>query len=103
MPLLCISCLHTPMCGVFSSASHACRGIRHVRRTYTWSAQGWIIFRSKEYLPDNLVFHDSYLGIDQISFTLNFSKRCSVLFCVSSDAVEIVGHPMTPGCTEACG
>ena len=40
------------------------------------AAQGWIIFRSKEYLPDNLVFHDSYLGIDQISFTLNFSKRC---------------------------
>ncbi len=41
------------------------------------AAQGWIIFRSKEFLPDNLVFHDSYLGIDQISFTLNFSKRCS--------------------------
>ena len=40
-------------------------------------AQGWIIFRSREYLPENLVFHDSYLGIDQISFTLNFSKRCS--------------------------
>ena len=39
-------------------------------------AQGWIIFRSREYLPENLVFHDSYLGIDQISFTLNFSKRC---------------------------
>ena len=41
------------------------------------AAQGWIVFRSKEFLPDNLVFHDSYLGIDQISFTLNFSKRCS--------------------------
>ena len=22
---------------------------------------GWIIFRSKDYLPDSLVFHDNYL------------------------------------------
>ena len=38
---------------------------------------GWCIFRSKEWLPESLIFHDSYLGIDQISFTLNFSKSAS--------------------------
>ena len=38
---------------------------------------GWCIFRSREWLPESLIFHDSYLGIDQISFTLNFSKAAS--------------------------
>lgn len=38
---------------------------------------GWCIFRSKKYLPESLVFHDNYLGTDQISFTLNFSKGAS--------------------------
>ena len=35
---------------------------------------GWAMFRSRRFLPESLVFHDSYLGNDQISFTLNFSK-----------------------------
>ncbi|KAF6005496.1 hypothetical protein F1559_005100 [Cyanidiococcus yangmingshanensis] len=35
---------------------------------------GWLIFRSAEYLPDELVFHVNYLGADQASFTLNFSR-----------------------------
>ncbi|CAK0787685.1 hypothetical protein CVIRNUC_010907 [Coccomyxa viridis] len=38
---------------------------------------GWVIFRSKDYLPESLVFHDNYLGTDQINFTLNFSKGAS--------------------------
>ena len=38
---------------------------------------GWCIFRSKAFLPESLVFHDNYLGTDQISFTLNFSKGAS--------------------------
>lgn len=38
---------------------------------------GWCIFRSREWLPESLIFHDSYLGIDQISFTLNFSKSAA--------------------------
>ena len=38
---------------------------------------GWCMFRNKECLPDSLVFHDNYLGIDQISFTLNFSKSAA--------------------------
>ncbi|KAJ5220475.1 Glutamate decarboxylase 4 [Penicillium chermesinum] len=35
---------------------------------------GWVIWRSPEYLPQELVFNINYLGADQASFTLNFSK-----------------------------
>lgn len=35
---------------------------------------GWVMWRSREYLPESLVFHDNYLGKDQITITLNFSK-----------------------------
>jgi len=38
---------------------------------------GWAIWRSKEYLPQDLVFNVNYLGSDQASFTLNFSKGAS--------------------------
>jgi glutamate/tyrosine decarboxylase-like PLP-dependent enzyme len=35
---------------------------------------GWCIWRSKEDLPEELIFHINYLGADQPTFTLNFSK-----------------------------
>lgn len=35
---------------------------------------GWVIWRSKDDLPEDLVFHINYLGSDQPTFTLNFSK-----------------------------
>ncbi|KAJ3043155.1 hypothetical protein HDV00_005771 [Rhizophlyctis rosea] len=38
---------------------------------------GWAVWRGAEYLPDDLVFHVNYLGADQASFTLNFSKGAS--------------------------
>ena len=38
---------------------------------------GWIVWRSPEYLPRELVFNINYLGADQASFTLNFSKGAS--------------------------
>jgi len=38
---------------------------------------GWVIFREKSDLPEDLVFHVNYLGGDQSSFTLNFSKGAS--------------------------
>ncbi|KKF96558.1 Glutamate decarboxylase 4 [Ceratocystis platani] len=38
---------------------------------------GWIIWRSSEYLPQELVFNINYLGAEQSSFTLNFSKGAS--------------------------
>lgn len=38
---------------------------------------GWAIWRSKGDLPEELIFHINYLGADQPTFTLNFSKGSS--------------------------
>lgn len=38
---------------------------------------GWVIWRSKGDLPEELIFHINYLGTDQPTFTLNFSKGSS--------------------------
>ncbi|CAH0002019.1 unnamed protein product [Clonostachys byssicola] len=38
---------------------------------------GWVLWRAPEYLPKELVFNINYLGADQASFTLNFSKGAS--------------------------
>ncbi|KAL4996712.1 pyridoxal phosphate-dependent transferase [Aspergillus recurvatus] len=38
---------------------------------------GWIFFRSPSYLPKELVFNVNYLGSEQATFTLNFSKGAS--------------------------
>ncbi|CAM8973945.1 unnamed protein product [Rhodiola kirilowii] len=38
---------------------------------------GWVIWRTKADLPDELIFHINYLGADQPTFTLNFSKGSS--------------------------
>ena len=35
---------------------------------------GWVVWSSKDDLPEDLVFHINYLGSDQPTFTLNFSK-----------------------------
>lgn len=38
---------------------------------------GWVVWRTKEDLPEDLIFHINYLGTDQPTFTLNFSKGSS--------------------------
>lgn len=38
---------------------------------------GWVVWRDAEYLPKELVFNINYLGADQASFTLNFSRGAS--------------------------
>src|SRR6478736_2554271 len=35
---------------------------------------GWVLWRKKEYLPEDLVFHVNYLGGDMPTFALNFSR-----------------------------
>ncbi|KAF6163952.1 hypothetical protein GIB67_023660 [Kingdonia uniflora] len=42
-----------------------------------YAGVGWNVWRSKEDLPDELIFHINYLGADQPTFTLNFSKGSS--------------------------
>eukprot|EP01094_Clydonella_sp_ATCC50884_P003892 TRINITY_DN129_c0_g1_i5.p1 TRINITY_DN129_c0_g1~~TRINITY_DN129_c0_g1_i5.p1 ORF type:complete len:499 (+),score=164.85 TRINITY_DN129_c0_g1_i5:99-1595(+) len=52
---------------------------------------GWILFRERGDLPDGLVFHVNYLGGDQASFTLNFSKSAA---CIVAQYYQLVrlGH-----------
>jgi len=38
---------------------------------------GWVVWRSPDFLPQELIFNINYLGADQASFTLNFSKGAS--------------------------
>ncbi|KAG2020630.1 glutamate decarboxylase [Coprinopsis cinerea AmutBmut pab1-1] len=40
----------------------------------TYVGVGWVLFRSEEHLPKELVFTLSYLGSTQYSFSLNFSR-----------------------------
>ncbi|XP_010551128.1 PREDICTED: glutamate decarboxylase 5 [Tarenaya hassleriana] len=42
-----------------------------------YAGVGWIVWRTKDDLPDDLVFRINYLGADQPTFTLNFSKGSS--------------------------
>ncbi|KAK3936083.1 pyridoxal phosphate-dependent transferase [Diplogelasinospora grovesii] len=38
---------------------------------------GWVIWRGAEYLPKELTFNMNYLGAEQATFTLNFSRGAS--------------------------
>src|SRR6478752_1251103 len=40
----------------------------------TYPGIGFVVWRSHEYLPDDLVFNINYLGGDMPTFTLNFSR-----------------------------
>ena len=35
---------------------------------------GWVVWRDEEALPEDLIFHVSYLGGDMPTFALNFSR-----------------------------
>lgn len=43
----------------------------------TFPGIGWAVWRSPDFLPKSLVYNLNYLGSDQASFTLNFSKGAS--------------------------
>jgi glutamate decarboxylase len=38
---------------------------------------GWVIWRRKEDLPEDLIFHVNYLGVDEPTFNLNFSRSAA--------------------------
>ncbi|XP_002263081.1 glutamate decarboxylase [Vitis vinifera] len=42
-----------------------------------YAGVGWVVWRTKDDLPEELIFHINYLGSDQPTFTLNFSKGSS--------------------------
>ena len=45
----------------------------------TYPGLGWVVWRTKEDLPDGLIFHVNYLGIDEPTYSLNFSKSASTV------------------------
>ncbi len=42
---------------------------------------GFVLWRHRDYLPDNLVFHVNYLGGDMSVFQLNFSRPAGQVIC----------------------
>lgn len=40
---------------------------------------GWLVFRTPEDLPEDLVFYENYLGREDATFTLNFSTGSSMV------------------------
>lgn len=56
-------------------------GLNHILtradRSQVYPGVGWVFWRAPEYLPKELIFNINYLGSDQASFTLNFSKGAS--------------------------
>jgi len=40
---------------------------------------GWLVFKDKKYLPEDLIFHVNYLGGIMPTFNLNFSKGSSMI------------------------
>uniref|UniRef100_A0A803Q3E6 Glutamate decarboxylase n=1 Tax=Cannabis sativa TaxID=3483 RepID=A0A803Q3E6_CANSA len=42
-----------------------------------YAGVGWVVWRTQQDLPEELIFHINYLGADQPTFTLNFSKGSS--------------------------
>lgn len=46
-------------------------------KSQVYPGVGWCIWRDPKYLPKELIFNINYLGADQASFTLNFSRGAS--------------------------
>ena len=72
----------------------------HCRYGLVYPGLGWVIWRSKEYLPESIVFHVNYLGSDQASVTLNFSRGAGMIIaqyyqvchpCASHDMIMLTG------------
>ncbi|XP_027074997.1 glutamate decarboxylase isoform X1 [Coffea arabica] len=62
---------------------------------------GWVIWRNKQDLPDELVFHINYLGADQPTFTLNFSKGSSQVIAQYYQLIRL-GHEGYQNVMENC-
>ncbi|WP_022670276.1 glutamate decarboxylase [Hippea alviniae] len=40
---------------------------------------GWLIFKDKEFLPEDLIFYVNYLGSEEATYTLNFSRNSAMV------------------------
>ncbi|RMJ20765.1 glutamate decarboxylase [Aspergillus sp. HF37] len=53
---------------------------------------GWAFWRSPDYLPRELIFNVNYLGAEQSSFTLNFSKGASNVIAQYYQLIRLGKH-----------
>ena len=40
---------------------------------------GWVVWRNRGCVDESLLFHVAYLGTDQVSLQLNFSKNANMV------------------------
>ncbi|KAG0450841.1 hypothetical protein HPP92_026736 [Vanilla planifolia] len=66
-----------------------------------YAGVGWVLWRSKENLPEELIFHINYLGSDQPTFTLNFSKGSSQIIAQYYQLIRL-GHEGYKRIMENC-
>lgn len=66
----------------FIHISHKTNRSSSQRYGLSYAGVGWLVFRKKSFLPDEILFTVSYLGSPQVSFTLNFSKS----------AIQVIGQ-----------
>jgi glutamate decarboxylase len=50
---------------------------------------GWLVFRAKEDLPEDLIFYENYLGKEDATFTLNFSTGSSMVLAQYYNLVRL--------------
>lgn len=62
---------------------------------------GWVIWRTPEDLPDDLVFHVNYLGGDMPTFALNFSRPGSQVIAQYYNLIRL-GHAGYRDVQQAC-
>ncbi|CAA7031782.1 unnamed protein product [Microthlaspi erraticum] len=62
---------------------------------------GWVVWRNKEDLPEELIFNINYLGADQPTFTLNFSKGSSQVIAQYYQLIRL-GHEGYRNVMENC-
>ena len=51
----------------------------HVRYGLVYPGVGWIVWRNRSCVDESLIFHVNYLGTDQPSLNLNFSKNANMI------------------------
>lgn len=70
---------------------------------------GWVLWREPQDLPDDLVFHVSYLGGDMPTFQINFSRPAGQVIAQYYDFVRFgrAGYAAIHGCShrvaQTCG
>lgn len=62
---------------------------------------GWVVWRTKEDLPDNLIFWVNYLGGNMPTFALNFSRPAGQIICQYYNLLRL-GHEGYKRIQDAC-